>query len=315
MKSRYERTRKWLLFWCLFIGIGAVAGSTGMLVAPDGSALGMDEMLPYFQVLPLADLLYQDFIFPGIALLIVNGITNLVAAALILAKKKVGIVLGGIFGVTLMLWICIQFVIFPMNFMSTIYFIFGFIQAVTGLIAYISLKQEEFAAEEKKRMEMFGVDATANQDAAPTAKTLVAYFSRMGYTRHYAYEWREKYNADIYEIKATERIEGDLGFWWCGRFGMHHWEMPIEEIDVDLAKYDKVVICSPIWVFALSAPVRSFCAKAKGRIKNAEYVLVHYQKARYENACDEMDSLLGVKHQKAWSICTRQGKEVKRYEL
>lgn len=315
MKSRYERMRKILLFWCLFIGIGAVAGSTGMLVAPDGSALGMDGMLPYFQVLPLADLLYQDFIFPGIALLIVNGITNLVASVLILAKKKLGIILGGIFGVTLMLWICIQFVIFPMNFMSTIYFIFGLLQAVTGLIAYISLKQEEFAAEEKKRMEMPGAYATTKQDAAQTKKTLVAYFSRMGYTKHYAYEWAKKEGADLYEIKATEKIDGDLEFWWCGRFGMHHWEMPIEEITVDLEKYDKVIICTPIWVFAISAPVRAFCAKAAGKIKNAEYVIVHYQKFRYENACEEMDALLGVQHEKATSICVRQGREKRRYEL
>lgn len=45
-----------------------------MLLDPSGRALGMDAMLPYFQVLPFADVL---------------------------------------FGVTLMLWICIQFYMFP----------------------------------------------------------------------------------------------------------------------------------------------------------------------------------------------------------
>ena len=34
-------------------------------------------------------------------------------------------VLGGLFGVTLMLWICIQFYMFPLNFMSTIFFVFA----------------------------------------------------------------------------------------------------------------------------------------------------------------------------------------------
>ena len=47
-----------------------------MLLDPSGRALGMDAMLPYFQVLPFADVL---------------------------------------FGVTLMLWICIQFYMFPPN--------------------------------------------------------------------------------------------------------------------------------------------------------------------------------------------------------
>ena len=59
-KSRYQIARRWLIFWTLFIGIGAVAGATGMLADPSGKAMGMDGMLPYFQVLPLADILYQD---------------------------------------------------------------------------------------------------------------------------------------------------------------------------------------------------------------------------------------------------------------
>ena len=78
--SRFAKTRRALLFWTLFIGLGAVAGASGMLLDPTGKAMGMDAMLPYFQVLPLAEYLYQDFVFPGIALLIVNGLTNLTAA-------------------------------------------------------------------------------------------------------------------------------------------------------------------------------------------------------------------------------------------
>ena len=76
-------------------------------------------------------------IFSGFALLIVNGLSNLTAAALLFARRKTGAVLGGIFGVTLMLWICIQFYIFPPNFMSTIYFFFGLAQAATGWAAVV----------------------------------------------------------------------------------------------------------------------------------------------------------------------------------
>ncbi len=118
--NRSQVAGRCLFFWTLFIGIGAVAGASGMLLDPSGKAMGMDAMLPYFQVMPLAEYLYQDFLFPGIALLIVNGLTNLTAVVLLLLKKKIGVVLGGVFGITLMLWICIQFVIFPLNFMSTI---------------------------------------------------------------------------------------------------------------------------------------------------------------------------------------------------
>ena len=127
-----------MIFWTSFIGIGAVAGGLSMIIDPSGKTLHMDAMLPFFQKLPFADVLFQNFLFSGIALLIVNGLTNLTAAALLLRKKKLGVILGGIFGITLMLWICIQFYMFPLNFMSTAFFIVGFCQAVTGYATWTS---------------------------------------------------------------------------------------------------------------------------------------------------------------------------------
>ena len=44
-----------ILFWCAFIGIGAFVGGISMLIKPDGSILHMEQMIPYFQVLPFAD--------------------------------------------------------------------------------------------------------------------------------------------------------------------------------------------------------------------------------------------------------------------
>ena len=141
--KRYDTARRWLIFWTLFIGVGAVAGGLSMILDPSGKTLRMDGMLPYFQVLPFAKTLFQDFLFSGFALLIVNGLTNLTAAVLLLRRKKLGVILGGVFGVTLMLWICIQFYMFPLNFMSTAYFIFGLCQALTGYVAWRRLRQAE----------------------------------------------------------------------------------------------------------------------------------------------------------------------------
>ena len=142
-KQRYNTARKWLIFWTLFIGIGAVAGGLSMILDPSGKTLHMDGMLPYFWVLPFADVLFRDFLFSGFALLIVNGLTNLTAAVLLLNKKKIGVILGGAFGITLMLWICIQFFIFPVNFLSTAYFIFGLCQVIAGYAAWVRLRREE----------------------------------------------------------------------------------------------------------------------------------------------------------------------------
>ena len=253
-KNKHTRSQiagRWLLGWTLFIGIGAVAGASGMLLDPSGKAMGMDAMLPYFQVLPFAEVVFQDFTFSGWALLIVNGLTNLTAAALLLARKRAGAVLGGIFGVTLMLWICIQFYIFPLNFMSTAYFIFGLIHAITGYAAWVFARQEDFAA---RQAEYHHIGENPSR--------LVVYFSRMGYAKRLAMQAAERTGAQVYEVKSTERTAGTLGFWWCGRYGMHRWEMPIETPNINLPSYEHVTICAPIWVFALAAPVRAFCRSA-----------------------------------------------------
>ena len=298
-RSRFRRARGWLLFWCLFIGIGAVGGATLMLIDPTGRLMGMDVLLPCFQVLPLAEWLYQDYVFPGIALLLVNGLPNLIAALLLLREKRLGIVLGGVFGVTLMLWICIQFYMFPFNFMSTAYFCFGLAQALTGYAAWVFARQEEFASY-IRRFDRVGTDP----------RRLVVYFSRLGAVRQAALEEADRTGAQVFELRTGEHTEGTSGFWWCGRFAMHGWEMPLERLPEDLERYEHVTICSPIWVFRLSPPVRAFCRAARGRIREADYLLVHYQKCFYEGAAREMDELLGLRRTGLRSVCFRRGRKI-----
>lgn len=297
MNSRYRKARIALLFWTLFIGIGAVGGALTMFIEPSGKNTGMDGLLPYLQLLPFADKLFQNLIFSGVALFIVNGITNLVAATLLFLKKKSGIICGTVFGFTLMLWIIIQFVIMPANFMSTIYFFFGLFQLVAGIACYIGYEESQFR---------FDCDDYGN--IGKSGKNLVVFFSREGYAKKVAYELADRIGADIYEIKAKERTEGNLGFWWCGRFGMHGWAMPTEDCPLDLSSYDTVTICFPIWVFSAAATVKDFCKKSYGKIKFVNLISLHFMNAYFVNAADEIDGLLGVKRNEYISLRCRFGK-------
>lgn len=295
--SRFRTAKRVLLFWCLWIGIGALAGSLAMLIDPSGRALGMDAMLPCFQVLPFAEVLFQDFVFSGIALLVVNGITNLIAAWLLIRGKRLGVVLGGVFGITLMLWICIQFVIFELNIMSTLYFLFGLAQACTGWAAWVFERQEDFS-----------FDPAKYTNIGTNPRELVVYFSRMGYTRKVAYEMANRLGAVICELHTSENTAGTAGFWWCGRFGMHRLPMPIEPLEIDPAAYDRVTLCTPIWVFSLCAPMRQFCMTYAGRLKRVDYVLLHHMKRRFLRVADEMDALLHIKHDQLYTLCCRLGR-------
>lgn len=172
-----------------------------MIADPSGKAMGMDGMLPYFKVLPFSDVLFEDLLFSGIMLLIVNGITNLTAATLLFLKRKSGIICGTIFGVTLMAWIVIQFVMFPFNFMSTTYFIFGFLQFVTGYACFVRYSQAQFTFNASDYLNI-GADKTK----------LVIYFSRLGYTKKLAYEIANEQGAVVYEITTKEKIDGTRAF-------------------------------------------------------------------------------------------------------
>lgn len=295
-KSRYKKARIILIVQTAFIGIGALYGAIAMFIDPTGQATGMAGLLPGLNKLPFADVLFKNLIFSGIALLIVNGLSNLTAMFLLLERKHIGAKLGFAFGITLMLWITIQFFIYPFNFLSTSYFIFGLLQAIVGYAAMVFYKQEHFS-----------VKMADYPNIGTNEKVIVVYFSRMGYVKKLACEQAERMGGKLLEITSTERTEGTLGFWWCGRFGMHRWDMPINAIDFDFSKYDKVIICTPVWVFSLAAPMRTFCHSARS-VKNAEYVICHYSPAFYNNVAREMDKLLGIKAEKITSVICNTGK-------
>lgn len=294
---RYKVSKFLLMILCLFIGLEAFLGSMSMFVDPSGKLLQMDQMLPYFQVLPLSKYLFQNYLFSGIALLIVNGITNLMTFCLLIKDSLLGIKLGMVFGITLMLWICIQFVIFPFNFLSTSFFILGFIQFILGYTTYVFYQQNHFQFNESNY-----------PNIQKNSKLLVVYFSRLGYTKKIAYQKANEIGASLLEIKAIEKTKDTAGFWWCGRYGMHHWPMPIEKIEDDLTKYDKIILVSPIWVFTLSAPMKEFCKLYKNQIHHVEYVLTHHMKADFKNVADEMDQILELQRESLTSICVRLGK-------
>lgn len=273
-----------------------------MFISPSGKLLQMDNLLSYFKVLPLSGLLFQNYIFAGISLLIVNGLSNLIASYLLIKNKKRGIILGMIFGVTLMLWITIQFIILPFNMLSLSFFIIGLIQFIFGYMTYVFWMQENFK-----------LDINEYKNIEKNNDILVVYFSRMGYTRKIAYEYANKTCAYIKEIKTNEKTDGTLGFWWCGRFGMHKWRMPINDIP-DINKYKSVVIVSPIWVFTICSPVREFCYKYAKDLNRVSYIFTHFMKSNFNNVSEEVDKITKKKRDKFISVCIRFGK-VKNYTI
>lgn len=260
-EKRLTIARRILIFWTLFIGLGALFGGTCMVASPSGNLLHMEPLLPYFQVLPFAGVLFQNLLFPGFMLILINGITNLTAFAFLLFHKKTGYVLGTVFGFTLMAWITIQFVIFPSNFMSILFFIFGFLQAADGFACLIFRRQTLFQEEPEPSFD------NGNE-------TLVLYFSRMGYSRSIAFRLTTKEKAAVEELLTDEPTTGTAGFWWCGRFGFHRWGMKIKPLQHDLSSFSKIIVVTPLWVFRMASPVRTFVKANQAILEKKETTVV-----------------------------------------
>lgn len=131
MKIKTIRTA--LICLTLFVGLGALWGGGCMLFDPSGALFGFDGLLPGLRKLPFAETLFADLAFSGIALIAVNGLCQLAAAWLLIRKNPLGARAGAVCGALLMLWICIQFFIFPLNWLSVSYFILGLAELALGI--------------------------------------------------------------------------------------------------------------------------------------------------------------------------------------
>jgi len=114
--------------------MGAVYGGVTMLIDPSGRMLGVESLLPMFQKLPFANELFRNFIFPGVALLCVNGVTNFAALLMLVRRHKFALHAGVVCGALLVGWIGMQLCILPLNPMSTAFLLLGAAETSTACL-------------------------------------------------------------------------------------------------------------------------------------------------------------------------------------
>ena len=286
--SRFNAARRALLFWCLFIGIGAVAGDarcTGRQRAGNGGLASL------FSGASAGGISVPGFRFSRHCAFMCKRNSQPDCGSAAFQAQKGGDYLGrdfrpdadGVDHNTIRHLPCK----FHVHNLFHFWLFAGRCRAC--------------------RMDFLQAGAISCTNGFPSARRNGSQPAGCLLLPHGLHEKGRRTGADVYEVRSTERTEGTLGFWWCGRFGMHRWDMPIAPLCIDLSSYRHVTVCSPIWVFHLSAPMRSFCRAAAGKIREADYILVHYQRCGYKNAAQEMDALLGLCGTRVESICCRQG--------
>ena len=120
----------------VFIGIGAVGGGLPMIVDPSGSKLGMTlEMLEHSP--------FSTFLVPGIVLLMVNGLGNLVGATASFKRYRRAGEIAIALGIFLVAWIVIQvYWLAGFHWLHGMYLGLGILEVILGWLMRRILRRE-----------------------------------------------------------------------------------------------------------------------------------------------------------------------------
>jgi flavodoxin len=89
-------------------------------------------------------------------------------------------------------------------------------------------------------------------------KTLVVFHSRTGNTRRVARVLASRLDADLDEIRIVQPMDGWPGYLMCAVEAVAGLAPALRPARRDPARYDLVVVGTPVWFWSLASPVRSW---------------------------------------------------------
>lgn len=115
----------------IFVGLTAFVSGMLLVVYPSGKLL--KAPLDMLNGSP-----FNDFLIPGIILLLVNGIGQLIAGILTFRKNPFSELIGFIFGIGLMIWIFVQVnMIGGGNILQYVYFFVGVAETSLAFLLFL----------------------------------------------------------------------------------------------------------------------------------------------------------------------------------
>jgi flavodoxin len=91
-------------------------------------------------------------------------------------------------------------------------------------------------------------------------RILVAYHSRGGYTRRVAQQLARRLGADVEPIRVGQPVAGPIGYALCAIEAIAGIAPALRSGRHDPARYDTVIVGTPVWFWSVSSPVRSWLA-------------------------------------------------------
>jgi len=117
-----ERTiRPFLLSVSIINAVSALVCGVLLIVAPDGSLMAAEELIPVIAAFPFAQIFFQDLLWIGIAMLLVLCVPNATAAIMLIRRTASQYHVAIFANALIMMWCAFQFV-FMFNWLAVFYF-------------------------------------------------------------------------------------------------------------------------------------------------------------------------------------------------
>ncbi|NWF89373.1 MAG: hypothetical protein HXY50_07900 [Ignavibacteriaceae bacterium] len=121
----------------VFVALGAFVSGLLIILYPSGKLLEMSVEL-------LNNSPFNNFLIPGIILLLVNGVGQGTAAVLTIRKHEYAGIVGATFGLGLIIWIFVQVnIIGGGHWLQYIYFVIGVIETALSFLIHSFLKNSK----------------------------------------------------------------------------------------------------------------------------------------------------------------------------
>lgn len=136
-------------------------------------------------------------------------------------------------------------------------------------------------------------------------KTLIVYYSLEGNTDYAAKKIKEKTGADLLRL-IPQKAYADKGFkkfFWGGKSAVFKDKPDLEEYDVDLSLYERIVFGFPVWAGTFTPPLRTFIEDNKDALSGKSIAAFACQGGNgAEKSFEKMAKLIGIENFDATGI-------------
>ena len=128
-------------------------------------------------------------------------------------------------------------------------------------------------------------------------KDIVVYYSLEGNTDYVANKIKEKTGADLLRLipKKAYHDKGLAKFLWGGKSALMAEKPALEEYEINLSQYDRVIFGFPVWASTFTPPLRTFIEDNKDALIGKRFVAFACQSGNGgEKALAKLAGSLGI---------------------